>query len=157
MEILEVIHGKLNLARRVLHELIDNYKHLEDTPRLEKTTTIMDAINSYLQLEENLIFPYIRKTGEHDDLIDRAKSVHEQIENIIEHTINIHVDEPSGEYYDNLVRLLTLLEQAAKVDEDAIIPWARVYLSSTDQEYIARHLKEQMTHESLPSSGQTIY
>lgn len=157
MEVLDVLAAKRNLARRVLKDLIDNYKVLEDDERLEKSNTILDEVNSYLQIEENLFFPYIRKTGEHDDLIERIKAGHERIEEVSEHAIMMHVDEPSGEYYHQLMRLGDLLDIAKRTDEEVLFPWARAYLTEEEQYYIASHMKNEMVQESLPSSGMTIY
>lgn len=157
MEILDVISAKLNLAQRVARELVDNYKMMEDAERLEKANTILDQVNSYLQIEGNLIFPFIRKNGECDDLLERARNVHQEIETLTEHAIMMHVDEPSGEFYNDMRRLIDLLDVARKTDQQAIFPWANAYLSEEDQLYVASKMKNQMTHESLPSSGMTIY
>jgi hypothetical protein len=157
MEVLELMHAKLSMARRVLKDFIRHYEGMEDAPRLEKSNLIMDEVNSYLKIEENLVFPFIRRTGRHQDIIDRVRAVHEQIEYVTEHAIMIHVDEPGGEYYNFMVQLDNLLDLAAKLDEELVYPWARVHLSNEDQLYIATHLKGQMTHESLPSTGMTIY
>ena len=157
MEVLDLIAAKRNLARRVLDEFITGYMAIDDTERLEKSNTILDEVNSYLQIEGNLIFPFIRKRGGYDEVIDRARAVHSKIEDVTEHAIMMHVDEPSGEYFNDMARLAEYLDQAKKVDEETIFPWARKYLSDADQLLIAKHLKEQMAHESLPSSGMTIY
>jgi hypothetical protein len=157
MEVLNVLAAKRNLARRVLTDLVDNYKVLEDDERLEKSNTILDEVNSYLQIEENLFFPYIHKTGEHEDLLARIKAVHERIEEVAEHAIMMHVDEPSGEYYHRLVNLIELLDLAKRADEEILFPWAEAYLKEEEQYYIASHMKNQMIQESLPSSGMTIY
>lgn len=157
MEIISLLHSKLNLARRVLKELTQDYMKLDDTQRLDKSNTIMDEINSYLQIKENLVFPFIRKKGLHDDLIDRSVQLDQEIERLIELSIMMHVDEPSGEYYHNMVNLLHLLTHLERVDSESIFPWMKEYLSEEDQHYIATHLKNQMVHESLPSSGLTVY
>lgn len=157
MEIISLLHSKLNLARRVLRELTQDYMKLDDTQRLEKSNTIMDEINSYLQIKGNLIFPFMRKKGLHDDLIHRSFQVDQEIERIIELSIMMHVDEPSGEYYHNMVNLVHLLDQAERTDSEAVYPWMKEYLTEEDQHYIATHLKNQMVHESLPSSGLTVY
>lgn len=157
MEIIDLLHSKLNLARRVLQELIQDYTKLDDTQRLEKSNTILDEVNSYLQIKGNLIFPFIRKKGIHDDLIQRSHAVDKEINQITEMSIMMHVDEPSGEYYHNMVTLLNLLDRVARVDGESIAPWMREYLTEEDLYYIATHLKNQMTHESLPSSGMTVY
>jgi hypothetical protein len=157
MEILNVIAAKLNLAERVLEDLTANYRHLDDATRLEKANTILDEINSYLQIEENLLFPFMQRNGEYDDLLAKARAVHEQIEDLTEYAIMMHVDEPSGEFWKNMVKLKDLIVLARRADEEMIFPWAKVYLSERDQYYIATNMKNQMTHESLPSSGMTIY
>lgn len=157
MEILDVISAKLNLARRVAKDLVDNYKAMEDAERLEKANTILDQVNSYLQIEENLIFPFIRRQGECDDLMQRARDVHAEIEKLTEHAIMMHVDEPSGEFFNDMRRLVDLLDLAEKTDRQTVFPWAEAYLTPDDQVYIATKMKNQMAHESLPSSGMTIY
>jgi hypothetical protein len=157
MEVLEIIAAKRNLARRVQQDLVDNFRKMEDAQRLEKSNTILDEVNSYLQIEENLIFPFIRRQGRQEDLIERVRLIHQEIETLTEHAIMMHVDEPSGEYWKDMIALGELLDRAKQADEDILFPWAKAYLSDEDQYYIATHLKEQMTHESLPSSGMTIY
>lgn len=157
MDILEFMESKLDRARRTLAKFIAEYDRMEDSDRMGRSTAILDEVNSYLQIEENLLFPFIRKTGKHEDLIARSRETHSEINDIIEHTIHMHVDEAGGEFYDNLVRLSRALDNAHRVDQEAILPWAKVYLKEEDHEYIASHLKEQMVHESLPSSGMTIY
>lgn len=157
MEVLEVLAAKRNLARRVLTDLVTNYKVLNDDRRLEKSNTILDGLNSYLQIEENLFFPFMHRTGEHEDLVLKIKAVHERIEEVAEHAIMMHVDEPSGEYYHRLVDLVELLDLAKRTDDEVLFPWAEAYLTEEDQYYIARNLKNQMVQESLPSSGMTVY
>jgi len=157
MEVLDVVAGKRNLARMVLKDLITHYKQLDDTVRLEKANTILDSVNSYLQIEENLFFPFMKKTGEHDDLVIRIKDVHDRIDEVAEHAIMMHVDEPSGEFFHAVSNLAGLLDMAQRNDEDILFPWCNAYLTEEDQYYIATHLKNQMTQESLPSSGMTIY
>jgi hypothetical protein len=157
MEVLELIHAKLALAHRVLKDLIAHYEGMEDATRVEKSNTILDELNSYLQIEENLLFPFIRRTGEHEDLIERAKTVHQQIDYVTEHMVMMHVDEPGGDFYNRLLTLDNLLAEAERIDREVLFPWAKAYLSEADQDYIANHLKDQMTHESIPPSGMTIY
>ena len=157
MEIANLLHTKLNLARRVLRELIHDYMKLDDTQRMEKSNTILDEVNSYLQIKENLIFPFIREKGLHEDLVQRSSQIDREIDRITEMSIMIHVDEPSGEYYHNMVTLLDLLDKVERVDSESILSWMREYLTDDDRHYIATHLKNQMTQESLPSSGMTIY
>jgi DUF438 domain-containing protein len=157
MEVLNVVAGKRDLARMVLQDLISNYKRLDDTQRLEKANTILDGVNSYLQIEENLFFPFMRKSGEYEDLIQRLKVVHDQIDEAAEHAIMMHVDEPSGEFYHAVANLAKLLDVAKRNDEEILVPWSETYLSEEDQYFIATHLKNQMVQESLPSSGMTIY
>lgn len=157
MEITSVLNSKLDFAKRVLSELIQDYSRLDDTQRMEKSNTIMDEINSYLQIKENLLFPFIHEKGLHEDLIDRSAAVDRDIERIMELSIMMHVDEPSGEYYHNMVTLRDLLEKAKRTDAESVFAWLREYLSEDDQHYIASHLKNQMRHESVASSGMTIY
>lgn len=157
MEINNLLLAKLKLARRILRELIQDYMQLNDTQRMEKSNAIMDEVNSYLQIKENLLFPFMRKKGLHDDLIARSAQVDKEINKITELSIMMHVDEPSGEYYHNMVTLLGLLDQVERVDSESIFSWVQQYLDEEDQHYIATHLKNQMTHESLPSSGMTVY
>jgi hypothetical protein len=157
MEILQVISAKLHLARRVVQDLTDNFKRLEDAERLEKSNTILDEVNSYLQIEENLIIPLMRRKGNYDDLIERIQTVHAEIDKLTEHAIMMHVDEPSGEYWKDMARLADLLDLADRTDHEVLFPWARVYLTEEDQYHIATNMKNQMVEESLPSSGMTIY
>jgi len=157
MDILDVLAAKRNLARRVVKDLVEHYKTLDDTERLEKSNTILDEVNSYLQIEENQFFPFIRKTGEHEDLIRRIKDVHTRLEEVSEHAIMMHVDEPSGEYFHCMVKIGELLELAKRADDEILFPWAMAYLSEEDQYQIATHLKNEMVQESLPSSGMTVY
>ncbi|WP_373533277.1 hypothetical protein [Vampirovibrio sp.] len=157
MEINNLLLSKLKLAQRVLNELIQDYTKLNDTQRMEKSNTIMDEVNSYLQIKGNLLFPFMRKKGLHEDLIARSSQVDTEIKEITELSIMMHVDEPSGEYYHNMVTLLGLLEKVERVDSESIFSWVQQYLDEEDQHYIATHLKNQMTHESLPSSGMTVY
>lgn len=156
MEVLDVLVDKRDLARLVLEDLISHYMQLDDTVRLEKANTILDSVNSYLQVEENLFFPFMQRTGEHDDLIARIKSVHDKIDEVAEHAIMMHVDEPSGEFYHELVNLVKLLELAKRNDEEVLFPWCQVYLTDADRYFIMTHLKNQMVQESS-SSGLTTY
>jgi hypothetical protein len=157
MEILDVIAAKRNLAQRVLQDLLQNYKNMDDTQRLEKANTILDEINSYLQIEENLLFPFIQKGEQSNHLLEKMLHAHGQIEYVMEHTIMMHVDEPSGEFWQGMARLSDLIYQARQADEETVFPWCEAHLSEADQYYIAINMKNQMTHESLPSSGMTIY
>ena len=157
MEVLDIIAAKRNLARRVQQDLVNNFKSLEDAERLEKSNLILDEVNSYLQIKENLLFPFIERQNKYEDMIARICAVHSDIEALTEHAIMMHVDEPSGEYWKDMIKLGDLLDRAQKTDEELLFPWAKAHLSDEDQYYIATHLKEQMTHESLPSSGMTIY
>lgn len=157
MEVLDVVSAKLHLAQRVLKDLVDNFKKLEDAERLEKSNTILDEVNSYLQIEENLFIPFMRQKGNFDDLIERIQVVHEELDNLTEHAIMMHVDEPSGEYWKDMARLANVLDRADRMDQEVLFPWARVYLTEEDQYHIATNLKNQMVEESLPSSGMTIY
>ena len=151
MELLQVLAAKRNLARRVIQDLMENYQKLNDDQRLEKSSTILDEVNSYLQIEQNLFFPYIHKTGEHEDLIARMLALHERIEEVSEHAIMMHVDEPHGEYYYQVVNLGSLLDLAQRNDEEILFPWVEAYLTEDEQYYIASHMKNEMMHESLPA------
>ncbi|WP_303674530.1 hypothetical protein [Vampirovibrio chlorellavorus] len=157
MEITSVLNSKLNIAHRVLSELIQDYSRLDDTQRMEKSNTIMDEIYSYVQIKENLLFPFIQEKGLYNDLIARSAAVDQDINRIIELSIMMHVDEPSGEYYHNMITLRDLLEKVERVDGESVFAWIREYLTEEDQYYITSHLKNQMTHESVSSSGMTIY
>ena len=157
MEVLDIIAAKRNLARRVLRDLIDNYKKLDDNQRLEKSNTIMDELDSYLQIVGNLFLPFMKKSGEFDDLVAKIDVIHVKLDNMAEQAIMMQVDEPSGEYFKAMVRLSDILDEGARVDEQVLFPWARTYLSEEDQYFIAKNLKTQMVQESLPASGLTIY
>lgn len=157
MQVLDFLHGKLARARKVLRELIDHYEGMENSERMGKSTTIMDAINSYLQIKENLILPYMINAGQYRDLVEKVCAVHGDIENITERSIMIHVDEHGGDFYNNMVRLDALLAEAERTDKEILFPWCEVHLKEEDQRYIAEHLADQMTQESLPSSGLTSY
>lgn len=157
MDITSVLNAKLDFARWVLNELIQDYSKLDDTQRLEKSNTILDEVTSYLQIKENLLFPFIQKKGLYDDLITHSAAVDQDIDRIIELSIMMHVDEPSGEYYHNMVILRDLLERVQRVDERSVFAWIREYLTDEERHYVISHLKNQMTHESLPSSGLTLY
>jgi hypothetical protein len=148
MEILELLHAKLNIARRVLTDLVGNYRILNDDQRLEKSSIVMDNINSYLQIQENLVFPVIARSGMYDDMLFKGREVHERIEYVLEHAIQVHVDEPGFEYYDFLNQLLGLLDLAERTDRETIFVWAETYLSKEDEYHMIAHLREQTAHET---------
>jgi hypothetical protein len=149
MEILEIISSKLETAQYFLDDLLKNYERLEDTPRIEKANIIFENITSYLQIEQNLLFPFIKASREHDDILDRAQAIHDRIDEEMEKTVMVHVDEPDHQFYHGLGALARLLDEAKRVDHEAIFPWSRVYLSETDHISLLNHLKEQTAHETV--------
>lgn len=151
-EVMELLHAKLNIARQVLADLVRNYQDLNDDERLEKSDLVFGNVNSYVQIQGNLIFPLMTRTGEHDDLVQRSRTIHERIDALMEHAIMMHVDEPGFEYYDNLVRLQGLLDLMAKTDSETVFPWAETYLSEDEHYELIQHLNEQTRHESITES-----
>lgn len=152
MEVLELLHAKLGIARRILRELVANYDNLSDNARQSASIEVLDDVNSYLQVKENLIFPYMAKNGEATDLMARSRAVDEQLEDITEHAIHMHVDET--DYYERLVTLLDLMDLAERTDQETIFPWARQYLNERDQLFIATHLKGQIVESIVEPERQ---
>lgn len=149
MEILEVIRTKMDMAQHVLRDLIKTYPYIDDTARIEKANLAFDNVQSYLQIEQNLLFPYIRKTGEHDDILDRAQAIQDRIDELLEKAVMVHVDEPDNQFYYSLDALLGLMEQAERVDNEAIFPWARVYLTEADHYTLITRVKDETLHETV--------
>jgi hypothetical protein len=149
MEIIEIISSKLETAQHFLDDLLKNYDRLEDTPRIEKANIIFENISSYLQIEQNLLFPFIKASKEHDDILARACVIQNRIDEELEKTVMVHVDEPDGQFYHGLQALSRLLDEAKRVDHEAIYPWSRVYLSETDHFSMLNHLKEETAHETV--------
>lgn len=158
MQILDFVSDKLNFAMSVLDDLIANYDGMEDAERMEKSNTIFDNLRSYLRIEENLLMPCLeRRKNEYTDLLEPIHLVHERINYVLEHAIMIHVDEPNHEYYNRMVQLRKLMEDARRNDQERLFPWLNQYLSESERNDIARQFNTQMNQESLPSSGMTIY
>ncbi len=157
MKVQDILSTKLGQARRTLNELVQGYDGMDDTERLEKSNTILDEVNGYLKIQQNLVFPYIEKTGRYLDLMMRACDVYDEIDAIVGSVVMIHVDEPERRYYNCMVYLAQLLERAERVDREAIFPWMDTYLTDEEQEYIVRNVRTQMTHASISASGTTIY
>ena len=150
-EVMELLRAKLSIARRVLADLVQHYQQLDDDQRLEKSNIVLDQVNSYLQIERNLIFPMMEKTGSYQHVMDRTCDIHGRIEGIIERATMMHVDEPSFEYYDDMAGLLGLLDALADNDNRGIFAWANAHLTEEDSYYLITHLKDETAHESLPA------
>ncbi|HEY9745246.1 MAG TPA: hypothetical protein V6C99_03400 [Oculatellaceae cyanobacterium] len=149
MEVLEIISSKMEMAQHFLDDLLSNYDRLDDTARIDRANVVFDNITSYLQIEQNLLFPYIRKTGEHDDILEQALAVHDRIDEEMEKSVMVHVDEPDHQFYHGLDTIRGLLERAKRIDQEMIFPWARVYLSEEDHYALLNPLKEQTAHETV--------
>lgn len=149
MEILEIISSKLETAQHFLDDLLKNYERLDDTPRIEKANIIFENISSYLQIEQNLLLPYIEATGEHNDILARACAVQNRLDDELEKVVMVHVDEPDRQFYHGLHTIAHLLEAAKQVDHEAIFPWAHMYLSEVDHFTLLNHIKEQTAHETV--------
>lgn len=150
MEILEIIQAKRSTAMRYLRDLLDNYGRLDDSDRMDKANMALDNISSYLQIQQNLLFPFIEKTGEHDDIMARSCEVQNRIDEVLEKAVMVHVDEPGNVFYHDMNVLFHLLEQAEQIDRDAIFPWARVYLTKQDDMTLLNQLRVETAHESQP-------
>ena len=159
MEAIRALQSKARDALEVLNELTHAYGGMDDTLRIEKSNFILDDINSYLQIKGNLLLPSVRRAnvqGETEALLQEAEAVDSAIKNLIEHILQLHVDEPGGEYYNDLLRLSKLVAQASQADETRLLPWLEAHLNATEQARLDKHLKAQMTHESLPSTSQLL-
>jgi hypothetical protein len=150
-EVMELLRAKLGIARRVLADLVQHYQQLNDDQRLEKSNIVLDQINSYMQIEQNLLFPLMARTGDYRHVMERTRDIHGRIDAIIEKATMMHVDEPSFEYYDDMARLLGLLDALADNDNRGIFPWAAAHLTDEDSYHLITHLKDETAHESLPA------
>lgn len=151
MDAVEFMHVKLKRGRHELNDLVEQYGQLRPMARLKKSNAAFDEIYSYLQIFQNLILPYIEQTGRHEDMLARMCDVQNRLDQLLERAVMMHVDEHGGEYYNDMVRLLALVDQALDIDERLILPWSQAYLTPADHQAIASRLKSQMTHESRSS------
>lgn len=153
MEVLDLmLTAKLNLASRLLDDWLERYHVMDNTERLELSETILDETRSYLQIEENLILPFMEKEGGNEELIHRVRVLHRRIEDLIGHAVMVHIDEPGNEYFYRMERMRGLLAEILKTNEETIFPWMRTTLTEADQRLIAARLKNQVGYESSGSS-----
>jgi hypothetical protein len=150
-EIRDLLQRKLDIAREQLNGLIQEYMNLNDDARLEKTNFAFDQITSYIQIERNLLFPVIHKRERGNDLIDPSIAIHEDMNQIMERAVMLHVDEPDFTFYDNLTGLLALLNKLADLDQQSVWPWLEKNLTEEDTATIIPRLQDQTIHESLPA------
>lgn len=150
-EVIELLRVKLGIARRVLADLVGNYQRLNDDQRMEKSNIVLDQVNSYMQIEQNLLFPLMARTGDYRNVMERTRDIHDRIDSIVEKATMMHVDEPSFEYYDDMARLLGLLDALAENDNRGIFPWANAHLTDEDSYTLITRLKDETAHESLPA------
>lgn len=151
MQVLDVINSKMEIAQRFLRDLVVNYDQLDDTARIERANIGLGNVQSYLQIEQNLLFPLIERTGEDTDILARACRIQNQMDDVLERSVMVHVDEPDHEFYHGMERLLNLLEQAAEVDREFIFPWAKEHLTEEEQFSMLTNLQEQTAQETLGS------
>jgi hypothetical protein len=148
MEVLDIISSKLDVAQRVLRDLVSNYYSMDDTARIERANIVLDNVNSYLQIEQNILLPYIEGSEEHVDIFARVCEVQNKIDNLLEKAVMVHVDEPDHQFYYSMEALQKLLSQAEQADREALFPWVRTYLTDADQPRMLDHLKAQTAHET---------
>lgn len=147
-EVLEFLKTKLTVARRELASLVQNYQQLNDDDRLAKSNLIFDHLNSYIQIEGNFLFPLLEKAEGQQGVIERTRDLHDRIKEIAEKAIMLHVDEPGFEYYDEMNRLLGLVDALTQNDNESIFSWAEQNLSEQDSVAMMKRLRDQTVQES---------
>jgi hypothetical protein len=148
MQVLDIISSKLDIAQRVLRDLVSNYYSMDDTARIERANLVLDNVNSYLQIEQNILLPYIEGAEGNADILARLCEVQNRIDALLEKAVMVHVDEPDHQFYYSMEALQDLLRQAEQVDREVLFPWVRTYLVDADQPRMLDHLKEQTAHET---------
>jgi hypothetical protein len=147
-EVLEFLKTKLTVARRELASLVQNYQQLNDDERLAKSNLIFDHLNSYIQIEGNFLFPLLEKAEGQQRVIEQTRDLHERIKDIAEKAIMLHVDEPGFEYYDEMNRLLGLVDALTQNDNESIFLWAEQNLCEQDSVAMMKRLRDQTVQES---------
>jgi hypothetical protein len=152
MNVFEFLSLKMENIIINLEKELKAYQHEEHEATIQNTGAIFDSIRSYIQIQENLIFPQL---SQQQNLLGQkqafSQSIHEELENIMDSSVLMHVDEPSCEFKQNLEALLGLLKKYQQFDEVSFFPQAKRHLSPEDLTEIHQHLDAEMKQERLPA------
>lgn len=150
MDLFEFLDHKLRIAVHNIEALLNHFDSQETIDReglIQKGGAAFDLIISYIRIEDNLIFPALRKKGLLQQEIAAIKAIQQEIENIIESSVMMHVDEPSCEFRDNLKALLKQLIRYRNIDQQQIFPYAKNAFSTNEMRALLKNVQEQMSHE----------
>lgn len=149
MDVFDLLHEKLDYVIERQCWMLENWSQLKNTEILGQSSENFANLASYLQIEENLLYPALQDAS--DDVLPRlepAMRAHRKIEDILDSSTMMHVDEPSHEYKVNMGNLLELLEAFRRYDETLVFPEARKRLSPQSLDDIHKRVREELWHEA---------
>ncbi len=151
-DIINLVQSKINGAQDMLDDLIHNYADVPDTKRLDTTNLVMNQVHSYIHIVANLLLPRVDANGRNGDIVARNRTIIDDIEQLSEHMLMMHVDEPDNEFFNDLKKLADRLARAKRTVVDTIVPWAESNLTEEESQALMTQVGDQMSHETGVSS-----
>lgn len=146
MDIFDYLNERRAHCIRILRRMVDHYDKMENVKHIDQSHHAFDELMTYLKVEENLLYPKIIAKPQLKEALTYTHNLHGEMENILEKSVMIHVDEPSYEYRNNMEQLLVLLEKEDRYDRAELYPKAREVLTEKDYEDIDEHLGSAQDH-----------
>lgn len=150
MDIFEFLDNRMRTATHHLEELLSSFDHMDTLDREEmimRSGAIFDIIISTIKIEDNQLYPKLLAKGLLKQEYQEAKALQQEIEQIIEASVLIHVDEPSFEFRRNLRNMLQVVIKYRRLNDKSVYPVAKTALSHHEMQDLIRHVQGEMTHE----------
>jgi hemerythrin-like domain-containing protein len=150
MDLFEYLQTRMGYVIQHLERLItsfDDMEHLDRDEMIQKGGAIFDIVVSTIQIEDNLLYPKLREKGLLLEEYGVIRELQQEVEDIIESSVMMHVDEPSFEFRDNLQALHRCLLKYRRFDEKVVFPVARTALGHHEMRDVLRHIQEETSHE----------
>jgi hypothetical protein len=136
MDIFELLRDENRAMLDEIRRLVIDYKTINNAEDIERSRHIFEILNEYIVIQNKMLYPKLPRQGEEDESIRTSKALLDEMDNIFEKSVMMHVDEPNLQYVQNLERLYNVLEAHFANLEERVYPLLRDRLDSRDIEQL---------------------
>lgn len=138
-----VLKNEAAFVQERLQTFITNYHLLPDDKRMTMSDDVFTHLRNFFQAHHILV----NAVSKRDDIsLDNALSCYQaeedEIWDIYEHTINIHVDEPYDEYKDQLERIQVHFQTFTTLEYERLLNRLTSQLSDAEKEGLVSTIRK---------------
>lgn len=149
MNIFTVLREQDQFVIQEMKSFLQDYRRIDDNQRMERVAKAFNTYRAHMILEERHIYSAIRSLNNFEPKIQKALEHHQDIEDMISHILNLHVDEPHFEFRDQMQKLLKLIEDHSQFEEEELFPYVRQECLSPYHSDVFNAINQQVMEDEL--------